>query len=49
MVRLRLRGVSDREKIITKKDGRVRTVFKLEEARLRCGPAPETLLDSFTD
>ncbi len=28
---------------------RVRTVFKPEEARLGCGPAPETLLDSFTD
>ncbi len=32
----------------TKEEERIRRVFKQVEARLRCGPAPETLLSSFT-
>ncbi len=32
----------------TKEEERIRRVFKQEEVRLRCGPAPETLLSSFT-
>ncbi len=31
----------------TKEEERVRRVFKLEEVWLRCGPAPETVLDGF--
>ena len=40
-------GVYPIAKYESKKQGGVRLAFIPEQVRLRCGPAPETLLDTF--